>query len=122
MLRPTKSLPKLDARFYKSASGAEPVRDFLFTLTKDDRKLIGEDISYVQFKWPIGKPKVDHLSGPIWEVRTTLRTRIARVHFAVEKNVMILLLGVVKKTQKADQADIDIAMDRLKDWKKNETK
>jgi len=32
---------------------------------------------------------------------------------------MILLHGVIKKTQKADQSDISLARERLKDWKKH---
>ena len=38
---------KLEAVFYKSQSGAEPVRDWLKRLPKDERKAIGEDIAYV---------------------------------------------------------------------------
>lgn len=69
---------KLKAVFYKSGNGNEPVREWLKGLPKDDRKIIGEDIAYVQYKWPIGKPRVDHLRGSVWEVRTRLRNRIAR--------------------------------------------
>jgi hypothetical protein len=47
---------RLDAVFFRSASGSEPVREWLKGLLKDERKAIGEDIAYVQFKWPIGKP------------------------------------------------------------------
>lgn len=118
--KPTK--PRLDAIFFKSEGGAEPVRAWLFTLTKEDRKQIGEDIAYVQYKWPLGKPRVDHLQGPIWEVRTTLKTRIARVMFAVETNIMLLLHGVIKKTTAADQADINLALARYKEWKKHHGK
>lgn len=113
-----KSFPKLNAIFFKSEMGSEPVRDWLMTLTKTDRKQIGEEISYVQFKWPIGKPQVDHLKGPIWEVRTTLKTRIARVLFAIEGDVMVLLHGFIKKDQATPKDDIDLATDRFKDWKK----
>jgi hypothetical protein len=61
---------KLPAIFYRSASGDEPVREWLMTLEKSDRQVIGEDIAYVQYKWPIGKPRVDHLRGSVWEVRS----------------------------------------------------
>lgn len=117
-----KSPPKLEAVFFKTEAGAEPVRDWLLSLTREDRKQIGEGIAYVQFKWPIGKPQVDHLRGPIWEVRTTLKTRIARVHFAVESNLMLLLHGVIKKTRAADNDDIDLAHNRYKEWKKHHGK
>jgi hypothetical protein len=74
---------KIPAIFYSSASGSEPVREWLKTLDKADRQTVGEDIAYVQYKWPIGKPRVDHLRGPIWEVRSKIGNRIARVLFAV---------------------------------------
>ena len=61
---------RLDAVFFQARTGNEPVREWLKGLAKDERKTIGEDITYVQFKWPIGKPRVDHLRGPVWEVRT----------------------------------------------------
>lgn len=57
--------PRLDAVFYANAFGKEPVREWLRGLTKGERQAIGEDIAYVQYKWPIGKPRVDHLRGAI---------------------------------------------------------
>ena len=111
---------KLEAVFYKSRSGAEPVRDWLKHLPKDERRAIGEDIAYVQFKWPIGKPRVDHLRGAVWEVRTSLTKRIARTLFAVESGVMVLLHGFIKKTQSTPGSAIDLAEKRFKEWKHGE--
>jgi phage-related protein len=108
---------KLPASFYRAASGVEPAREWLKKLTKSDRQTIGEDIAYVQYKWPIGKPRVDHLRGPIWEVRSTIGNRIARVLFAVEQSEMVLLHGFIKKSQQTDPADIELAIKRLKEWK-----
>ena len=107
---------KIPAIFYRSASGSEPVREWLKTLDKADRQTVGEDIAYVQYKWPIGKPRVDHLRGPIWEVRSKIGNRIARVLFAVEESEMILLHAFVKKTQQTNPADIELATKRLKEW------
>jgi phage-related protein len=61
-------------------------------------------------------PRVDHLRGPIWEVRSTIGNRIARVLFAVEQTEMILLHAFIKKTQQTDPADIELALKRMKDW------
>ena len=107
---------KIPAIFYRSASGDEPVREWLKALNKADRLIIGEDIAYVQYKWPIGKPRVDHLRGPIWEVRSKIGNRIARVLFAVEQSEMILLHAFVKKPQQTNPADIELAIKRLKEW------
>ena len=68
-------------------------------MPKEDRRSIGEDIAYVQYKWPIGKPRMDHMRGAIWEVRTSLGNRIARTLFAVDDSNMILLHDFIKKTQ-----------------------
>jgi hypothetical protein len=45
----------------------------------------------VQFGWPLGMPLVDHVEGDIWEVRTKLNNRIARVLFVIDNQTMILL-------------------------------
>jgi len=109
--------PRLEAAFYSTKGGNEPVREWLKGLPKDARKAIGEDIAYVQFKWPIGKPRVDHLRGAVWEVRTSLGNRIARTLFAVDGGTMILLNGFIKKTQQTDVDEIALAERRLKEWK-----
>jgi len=112
------ALPKLDATFFRTLSGSEPVREWLLALTKDERKAVGADIAYVQYKWPIGKPRVDHLKADIWEVRTTLRNKIARVLFAVNRKEMVLLHGFVKKTQGTPGSDLELAQARWRQWKR----
>jgi phage-related protein len=52
----------------------------------------------------------------VWEVRSTIGNRIARVLFAVEGAEMILLHALIKKTQQTNPADIDLASKRLKEW------
>jgi phage-related protein len=52
----------------------------------------------------------------VWEVRSTIGNRIARVLFAVEGAQMILLHAFIKKTQQTNPADIDLASKRLKEW------
>jgi len=54
-------LPILHVLFFPLPSGREPVRDWLMSLTKDDRKAIGEDIKLVQFRWLLGMPLVRKL-------------------------------------------------------------
>jgi phage-related protein len=107
--------------FYATSAGNEPVREWLKNLSKADRQVIGDDIAYVQYKWPIGKPRVDHLRGSVWEVRSKLDNRIARVLFAVESGRMLLLHGFIKKTQRTDTDDIDLASKRLKDIHNEQT-
>ena len=116
-----KSAPRLVAIFYVAASGNEPVREWLKELTKQDRRSIGEDIAYVQYKWPIGKPRVDHLRGAIWEVRTSLGNRLARTLFAVDDGTMILLHAFIKKTQQTPISEIALAEKRFKEYQHGKT-
>ena len=106
--------PTLAARFYRSDVGGEPVRDWLKALPVAERKIIGEDIKTVQFGWPLGMPLVAHLESGIWEVRTRLSTRIARVLFVLDRDVMVLLHGFIKKEQKTPKPELDLAKERLK--------
>jgi len=83
-------------------------------LTAEERREIGTDIKTVQFGWPLGMPVVDHVDGRIWEVRTRLATRLARVLFVLEGNEMILLHGFIKKERTTPRPDLDLARQRLK--------
>jgi len=79
-------LKRLPARFYRSDSGREPVRDWLKGLDADERRIIGEDVKDVEFSWPIGMPLVRLLGRELWEVRSSLpRGRMARVLFCVDR-------------------------------------
>lgn len=109
-----RGLPRLTVDFFRESSGAEPVRDWLRGLPYEDKRQVGVDIQTVQFGWPIGMPVVDHVEGDIWEVRTRLSTRIARVLFMLDGNTMVLLHGFIKKERKTPKVDLDLARQRLK--------
>ena len=87
-------------------------------LSATDRKTIGEDIKTVQLGWPLGMPLVRHLGGGIWEVRARLDNRIARVLFVLSGSTMVLLHGFIKKQQETPKADLDLAIERLKELKR----
>lgn len=109
---------KIPAFFYQTAAGAEPVRDWLLTLTDEDRRTIGVDIATVEYGWPVGMPACRSLSGGVWEVRSSLPSRReARVIFAVIEDQMVLLHGFIKKSQKTPKPDLDLALRRLKEVK-----
>jgi len=104
---------RLQVVFYKSNSGTEPVRNWLKKLDKEDRRIVGEDIKTVQFGWPIGMPLVRKLEKGLWEVRIQLNGRIARILFTVHTELMVLLHGFIKKSQKLPAKDLKIAKQRM---------
>ena len=64
------SEPIMAVVFFRTASGSEPVRDWLKSLPREQRRIIGEDIKTVQFGWPLGMPLVRKLDKRLWEVRS----------------------------------------------------
>lgn len=104
----------LRVRFYQTSSGREPVREWLNSLAVQDRKTIGNDIKTVQFGWPLGMPLVRKLEPGLWEVRSSLADHIARVLFTVLGDIMVLLHGFIKKSQKTPQSDLALARKRLR--------
>ena len=57
---------------------------------------------------------MDHLGGDIWEVRVKLENRIARILFALDSQIMVLLHGFIKKQQATPKPDLDLVRERLK--------
>jgi phage-related protein len=104
---------KLDTVFFKTDRGNEPVREWLLTLAKAQRKIIGDDVLKVQYCWPIGKPLVRNLGEGLWEVRSRMGDQIARVIFCVEGATMVLLHGFIKKTRKTPKCELDLAVKRM---------
>ena len=100
--------------FYKTESNNEPVREWLRSLQKTEKKLIGEDIKAVQLEWPIGMPTVRKLDKDLWEIRTHLENKIARVLFTVLETNVVLLHGFVKKSQKTPREDLNLAKQRMR--------
>lgn len=109
--------PILNVVFFQTDTGREPVREWLKSLDKADRKAIGEDIKLVQFRWPLGMPLVRKMETDLWEVRSNLSgQRIARVFFTVGGSEIALLHGFIKKSQETPQRDLNLARNRRNLW------
>ncbi len=94
----------LDVRFFRTEAGNEPVREWLTSLPRTHKYLIGTEIKTIQIGWPLGMPIVRKLGKGLWEARVNLENTIARVLFTVDGNTMILLHGFIKKSQKTPAA------------------
>ena len=74
--------------------------------------MIGVDIMTVQFRWPLGMPLVRHIGSGVYEIRSTLSTRIARTLLFVHEGEIVLLHGFIKKTRKTPIEDRAVALKR----------
>ena len=99
--------------FYRTETGIEPVREWLKGLSRSDRKIIGEDIKTVQFGWPLGMPLIRKLDTGLWEVRSRLDNRIARVIFTIYGEFIVLLHGFIEKSRKTPTGDLKLAKKRM---------
>jgi phage-related protein len=107
---------KTPVRFYQTATGTQPVLNWMRTLAKDDRQRIGEDLARVQYGWPVGMPLCRSLGAGLWEVRSSLPSRrIARLLFFFHEGELGVVHGFVKKTQKAPAEEITLARRRIKE-------
>ena len=109
----------LTAVFYRTASGNEPVREWLQSLTKTEKFRVGVDIWKVQSEWPIGMPQVRPLGDGWHEVRSSLSLGIARMLFIVDGDDMVLPHGFIKKTQKTPPEALALAEKRRHDYEQN---
>lgn len=110
-------MKRIVATFYRSATGSEPVRDWLLSLSAEDRKTVGVDIAKVEFGWPVGMPVCRHLREGLAEVRSSIKDGKveARTYFSVVEGRMILLHGHAGKS--TQQHEIAVALRRWKDYR-----
>jgi phage-related protein len=104
---------RLQVLFFKTSAGHEPVREWLKALPIEDRKALGHDLKTAQYGWPLGMPLIRKLEPGLWEVRSRLPERIARIIFSVEDDKMVLLHGFIKKSEKTPLPDLQLARQRL---------
>lgn len=111
-------MKRITARFYRTATGGQPIKDWLLSLPADDRRIVGIDIAKVEFGWPVGMPVCAPLGNGLWEVRSTIaRGKVeARTYFAVEGGDMILLAAHSGKDRQ--DRTIDLALERWKDYRR----
>ena len=105
--------------FYKTGNGAEPVLDWLRSLSKEDRLVVGEDLRTVQIGFPIGLPVCRPLGDGLYEVRSSLPSRReARLIFFHHSRLAALMVlhGFIKTTRATPKADLALARRRRNEY------
>ena len=105
--------------FFRTAAGAEAVREWLKGLDEHDRHAIGLDLMRVQWRWPVGMPLCRPVGRGLWEVRIDLpSSRVARILFCVYRGQLLALTGFIKKTRKTPDNELAVARKRQKELEK----
>lgn len=113
-----------EVRFYKTASGECPVREFLDSLPgRDAQKVVWvlrllEELDVL----PASYFKKLHGSEEIWECRIQLGSAAYRIFcFFAGRSVVILTHGVRKKVQKTPRREIERAENSRIDYLRRKT-
>jgi phage-related protein len=107
---------KIPLLFFRTAAGAEPVREWLRELPSEERHAIGMDLLRAQWRWPVGMPLCRPMGGGLWEIRTDLPTRrTARVLICLYREHLVALHGFIKKTRATLADDLELARKRKKE-------
>lgn len=111
-------VPKRRWRFFRTESGADPIRRFLDELDDGEAAQVVAAMADVRKN---GTAVSKHLRGDIYEVTADAATRTFRVLFAGEGKQGQVLLAVVafdKKTQKTPPKLLHLAERRLAEWRR----
>jgi phage-related protein len=104
--------------YFISSSGVNPVKDFINSLGYKQKikifhifKLIAEyGINGV-------RQHIKKLSGTyLWEIRILGKDNIRILYVIPQKDIVLLLHGFIKKTQKTNPKEINIAIKRYRQW------
>ncbi len=99
--------------YYRSAAGAEPVRDYLDRLSDDDLAVIQNAFSDLEVNGlQASTVKMRHIDGKLWELKLSAH----RIFYVVIAGpAMVLLHGYRKQSQKAPPRELDVAYKRMKE-------
>lgn len=112
-----------NVKFYQKDNGNIPVLDFLNSLEPKMRAKVYSEIKLLeQFGIMLREPYASPIKGKeykgLYELRTKFATDITRVfYFLYEKNNFVLLHGFTKKSNKTPTGELEIAKNRMEDYK-----
>lgn len=106
--------------FFKTEAGNEPVLDWLRSLSREDRAILGADLRTIQMGFPLGMPLCRPLKGGLFESRSSLPgRREARLIFFQDGELLIVVCGFIKKTRTTPQIELENVRKRKAEFRKN---
>src|SRR3989338_9567079 len=103
ILIPGQGKQPFEVVFYQDSQGRVPVADFLASLDKKTAAKVKRNLSLLEQYGPyLKRPFADKVRGPICE----LRIRQARILYAFDQKIIVLLQGFLKKTNRIPENEI----------------
>ena len=107
---------------YEKVDGKTPVLEFILNLNSKQQAKVYREIDLLEkFGNELHYPHVDTIKGKkykgLWELRIEFSSDNFRIFFFLPLgNKAILLHGIVKKKKKTPIKELDIALDRMKEY------
>ena len=108
-------MPPVRIERFRTPGGADPVAEFLESLTLLHRAACEEVIGFLESGEIDARPRHrDYLGDGIWELRISVGRMQYRILYTVEQGIATLLEGFHKKTQQTPKRRLDLAKARRK--------
>ncbi|MCL2593696.1 MAG: type II toxin-antitoxin system RelE/ParE family toxin, partial [Defluviitaleaceae bacterium] len=111
---------------YERLDGSMPVQEFIQALQHKQQAKIAREIDLLEkFGSELHFPHVDTIKGDkykgLWELRIEFASNIFRIFFFLHKGInAVLLHGIIKKSQKTPKKELDVALERMKEYFRRE--
>ncbi|MFA5916979.1 MAG: type II toxin-antitoxin system RelE/ParE family toxin [Candidatus Gracilibacteria bacterium] len=96
--------------FYQKQNGKVPVKEFLNELAIKNSDLNAKILQKIDLLLldRLGKDEVKYIGDKIYELRIKQSSNISRIfYFTIQNEKIVLLDGIIKKTQKLDNSIIE---------------
>lgn len=113
-----------DIEFYELSDRCKPVLEFIDSLpTKDKAKIVKEIDLLEDYGIELRPPKVWKITGKrysgLWELRVKFSSNDYRIfYFLYSGGIFVLLHGFIKKKNRTDRRELEIAKSRMDEYKK----
>ena len=111
-----------NVEMYEKVEGKVPVLEFILELLPKEQAKIYREIDLLEkFGNELHYPHVGSIKGEkykgLWELRIGFSSNIFRIfYFLPFGNNVVLLHGISKKKEKTPKKELDVALDRMKEY------
>jgi phage-related protein len=104
--------------YYTTTTGENPTANFIESLSARQKTKVIRILTYIErYGLVTAIPHVKKLTGtPLWEIRILGQGNIRIFYVTIERDVIIVLHGFIKKSQKTPLKEIKTAINRLANW------
>jgi len=104
--------------YYTTDNEDNPVKEFVHGLSASQKKKLVRILTYIEMYGLVTAiPHIKKLTGtPLWEIRILGQDNIRVLYASIEKDIILVLHGFIKKSQKTPERELETAISRLSNW------